>query len=98
MPSTPTGHRIRVAGDTFHVPRKVYSSGPGPNVATWLADEMVSRQMIPWDPTDLTVEEITERVAEDGLTDAEIDRMLAVESRTTARAAIRKGRPTEEDE
>lgn len=83
---------VEVAGDSFAVPRSVEAQG---DQARWLADELNSRGLVPFDPFDRTAEEVIEAIGE--LDSDELARLYAVETRVTARTEIRAALTADDD-
>lgn len=84
--------RIEVAGDSIPIPRAVEAEG---RQGAYLADEFNSRGMLPFDPTQQSAEDVIDALEE--LSDEEVQRIHACDTRVTVREAAREILVSEED-
>lgn len=80
----------RIAGYAFQVPHSVQGQGRRA-VCEWLADELTSKQLVPFNPLAVSLEELEEAVG-DIEDPAALDAMFAVEWRGGGREILRARR------
>lgn len=81
-------HYLKIGDEKVEVPPEVrFQDGDGPNPLDWIIDELLKRKLIAFDPRDLSVEEMTEKI-EDVDDPHVLGLMRDAETRSTAVQAL----------